>query len=261
MCLVIAPCEWNGRSLGPFFKTSFDSCQPYLLSIGYSQATTALVWLLGPLSGAFLQPYLAVLSDNSKLRWGRRKPFMVAGISGAVISMVALSLVRVMASRAFEWFMHRYVEPHTMTLIAQRFSVFWLCLLNISLQPLQIGLRALVVDSCPSHQQRAASAWCGRFASLGAITTYLLDNWLVQRYPNRSFEVLSLLTSINLVFAMLPGLIVIEEKTVAASFQSASMLATFRKALRKMPKAARHICIVQFTSWLGWFPFLYYTTT
>jgi solute carrier family 45, member 1/2/4 len=37
------------------------------------------VWIAGPLSGLIMQPLVGVVSDRSKSRWGRRRPFMMAG--------------------------------------------------------------------------------------------------------------------------------------------------------------------------------------
>lgn len=69
---------------------------PYLLSLGMSKSLMALVWIAGPLSGALVQPYVGILSDNCKSRWGKRTPFMVAGSIATVVSLMALAWVREM---------------------------------------------------------------------------------------------------------------------------------------------------------------------
>jgi solute carrier family 45 protein 1/2/4 len=51
------------------------------LSLGLSKSMLALVWIAGPLSGVLVQPYVGLKSDNCRIRWGRRRPFIVAGIS------------------------------------------------------------------------------------------------------------------------------------------------------------------------------------
>lgn len=63
-------------------------CTPYLLQLGLTKSKTSLVWIAGPLSGIIMQPVVGVLADNSRSKWGRRRPFMVGG---AVI--VALCLL------------------------------------------------------------------------------------------------------------------------------------------------------------------------
>jgi solute carrier family 45, member 1/2/4 len=63
--------------------------QPYLLSLGMSKAMTAIVWVAGPLSGIIVQPYVGAMSDNCRIKWGRRKPYM---IGGALLSIIFVML-------------------------------------------------------------------------------------------------------------------------------------------------------------------------
>lgn len=46
---------------------------------------TSFAWLAGPLAGLIFQPIAGVVSDRWEGRWGRRRPFIVAG---ALISVV-----------------------------------------------------------------------------------------------------------------------------------------------------------------------------
>ena len=48
----------------------------------------ALVWIAGPLSGTLVQPYVGMKSDNCRMRWGRRRPFIVGG---AIATITAIS--------------------------------------------------------------------------------------------------------------------------------------------------------------------------
>lgn len=67
---------------------------PYLLSLGLSKSLMALVWIAGPLSGALVQPYVGILSDNCRSSWGKRTPFMVVGAAATVLSLLGLAWVR-----------------------------------------------------------------------------------------------------------------------------------------------------------------------
>jgi hypothetical protein len=51
----------------------------------------ALVWIAGPLSGVLVQPYVGLKSDNCRLRWGKRRPFIVGGAAATIISLMVLS--------------------------------------------------------------------------------------------------------------------------------------------------------------------------
>jgi solute carrier family 45 protein 1/2/4 len=67
---------------------------PYLLSLGVSKSLMALVWMAGPLSGALMQPYIGMLSDDCRSKWGKRTPFMAAGALATIISFLCLAWVR-----------------------------------------------------------------------------------------------------------------------------------------------------------------------
>lgn len=80
-------------SIRGFRFTSADALplKPYLLSLGISKALLAFVWAAGPLSGTIVQPYVGIKSDNCRVRWGRRKPFMVGGAVATIFSLLALA--------------------------------------------------------------------------------------------------------------------------------------------------------------------------
>lgn len=77
--------RWTDESLGE---------QPYLLSLGMSKSLLALVWIAGPLSGTLVQPYIGIKSDNSRISWGKRRPFMLAGAAFTAISLLLLGWTR-----------------------------------------------------------------------------------------------------------------------------------------------------------------------
>jgi solute carrier family 45, member 1/2/4 len=75
--------------------------QPYLLSLGLSKSMLALVWIAGPLSGTLVQPYVGMKSDNCRLRWGRRRPFIIGGAIATILSLLILAWAR----EVVEWFL------------------------------------------------------------------------------------------------------------------------------------------------------------
>lgn len=74
-----------------FVRLLMLSFEPYLLSLGISKSLLAFVWAAGPLSGTIVQPYVGIKSDNCRVRWGRRKPFMLGGALATVFSLLALA--------------------------------------------------------------------------------------------------------------------------------------------------------------------------
>lgn len=54
----------------------------------------AFVWIAGPLTGTLVQPYIGIRSDNCRIRWGKRKPFMIAGGAATIFTLLALAWTR-----------------------------------------------------------------------------------------------------------------------------------------------------------------------
>ncbi len=73
------------------WSVEMSNGSPYLLSLGISKSLMALVWIAGPLSGTLVQPYVGMLSDNCRISWGKRKPFMIGGTVATIISLMFLA--------------------------------------------------------------------------------------------------------------------------------------------------------------------------
>ena len=56
-----------------------------------SKSLLAFVWIAGPLSGTLVQPYVGIRSDNCRIPWGKRKPFMIAGAAATIVSLMTLA--------------------------------------------------------------------------------------------------------------------------------------------------------------------------
>ena len=64
--------------------------EPHLLKLGLAKSQTSLVWIAPPLSGLIVQPIVGVVSDSSRLKWGRRRPFML--LFSALVAVFLLVL-------------------------------------------------------------------------------------------------------------------------------------------------------------------------
>lgn len=76
------------------WSVELSNGSPYLLSLGLSKSLMALVWIAGPLSGTLVQPYVGMLSDNCRISWGKRKPFMLVGAAATIVSLMILAWTR-----------------------------------------------------------------------------------------------------------------------------------------------------------------------
>ena len=87
--LFILTLAIGGLQIAWSVETSNGS--PFLLSLGMSKSLLALVWIAGPLGGVLVQPYVGIRSDNCRISWGKRRPFMIAGAIGTAVSFLALA--------------------------------------------------------------------------------------------------------------------------------------------------------------------------
>lgn len=67
-------------------ETAFVS--PLLLKIGVRHQKMTLVWALSPLVGFFLCPFLGSMSDRSRSKMGRRRPFIILLSIGVLLGLL-----------------------------------------------------------------------------------------------------------------------------------------------------------------------------
>lgn len=84
----------GGLGLQMGWSVEMSNGSPYLLSLGLSKAMLALVWIAGPLSGVIVQPFVGLKSDRSRIRWGKRRPYMVGGAVATILSLLVLAWTR-----------------------------------------------------------------------------------------------------------------------------------------------------------------------
>jgi len=115
-------------------------------SLGSDVGSLALLWIAGPVTGLLVQPLIGHFSDRSWSRFGRRRPYFLAG---AVLASLAL-----------------FGMPNASTLLAAA-VLLWLldASLNVSMEP----FRAFVGDMVPAGQRTAGYAFQTAFIGAGAV--------------------------------------------------------------------------------------------
>ncbi|KAF9934800.1 hypothetical protein FBU30_000094 [Linnemannia zychae] len=146
-------------------------------------------------------------------------------------------------------------------------------ILDFAINCVQASCRTLIVDSLPSSQQEAAAAWASRLMGLGGIFGYFMGNVnipeLIPAFGNTQIKGLCVIACIFLVLTVGLTCITVTERTmVLATKISTSSLDEFLggfksifRAIRYLPTRIQHLCNVQFFAWMGWFPFLFYSST
>ncbi|OJD34162.1 sucrose transporter [Diplodia corticola] len=255
---------------------------PHMAGLGMPTSLTALIWLSGPLSGTLVQPVFAALSDRTTHPWGRRKPYIAGGASFVCLSLLGLAC----AEDVSNWLTgshpshhHVYASgPPKSSTLTKLLVAFWACAINVAVQPLQSGVRALTVDSCPPHQQSEAAAWSARFNGLGAVLISAsavsdISAW-APLLGDTKFKALCVLAVLALAATVIPACFLIADAPASTDYGCGRstmpgrrqgtvtrLLAGARSRFSSLPPVTRQVCKIQFCAWLGWFSVLYYLTT
>ena len=97
-----------------------------------SKSLLALVWIAGPLSGTLVQPYVGIMSDNCRISWGKRKPYMLAGAAATIISLVALAWAREIVSGVLGIF-GADAASHGVKVTAIAFAIIFVYILDFAI--------------------------------------------------------------------------------------------------------------------------------
>ncbi|PPQ99067.1 hypothetical protein CVT24_003627 [Panaeolus cyanescens] len=249
---------------------------PFLLELGLSEHVTSLVWLAGPISGLVAQPVIGALSDSSSSKY-RRRFWIVLSSVALVISTFTLAFCRELAKffvglmnvGAGDW--DEKADLWVSNFISLPSAVVSFYVLDFALNGLQASLRNLLLDVTPSAQLSAANAWHGRMTNAGNIIGYgfgflpLESLPIIGRLGGTQFRKFCILCCTVLVATVTLTCVSHQEEAGAHNTRrSPTMKEVFSSiydAVTTLPKSIRRVCYVQVFSFMGWFPFLFYSTT
>ncbi|KAH9968022.1 major facilitator superfamily domain-containing protein [Russula dissimulans] len=235
---------------------------PYLISLGLSKSLMALVFLAGPLSGLIVQPLIGVMADNSKSRFGRRRPFIAAGVVICSSAFILLGFTRYFASIITTW------GSPANNLLTIGLAVFSIYCIDFSINAVQAVDRALLVDTLPRAEQAKGNAWAAIMLGLGGVSGFFFGGInmpsLLPFLGRTELEVLSVVGFILLIGTHVTTITAVKERILLTSRKNKK---SFREEItevwvntRNLPPVIRQICLIQFFAWLAWFPILFYTT-
>ena len=126
---------------------------PFLVSLGLSKESTALVWLAGPLSGLLVQPLVGYWSDRSRISYGKRRPFILGGTLVVVLSIIMISYCQSLGQS-----LASLMKLESSKSMQIAFAVIGFYILDFSINTVQASCRILIVDVIPYEQQSLANA-------------------------------------------------------------------------------------------------------
>ncbi|KAJ3882936.1 hypothetical protein F5051DRAFT_318700 [Lentinula edodes] len=248
---------------------------PFLLSLGISEQLTALVWLAGPISGLIAQPVIGAVSDSSTSKY-RRRYWVILATVVLVVSTLVLAYCEALAAffvdlfqvGAGDWDEKRTTRVAN-TAICLAIVAFYL--LDFALNGLQASLRNLLLDVTPASQLNAGNAWHGRMTHAGNIIGFGFGFLPLAKLPffrllgGTQFRKFCILCIIILVITVWTTCALHEEqereKKSSSQGKFREIWNNIKVAVLNLPKPIRRVCYVQFFAFMGWFPFLFYSTT
>ncbi|KAG9661590.1 SUC2 like protein, partial [Aureobasidium melanogenum] len=245
--------------------TEMTYCTPYLLQLGLTKSKLSLVWIAGPLSGLIMQPIVGIMADKSTSKWGRRRPVMVGGTVIVSICLLILGWTKEIVAT--------FVEEGELRREATIFlAVLSIYALDFAINAVQSSCRSLIVDTLPIPKQQLGSAWASRMVAVGHLIGYgagALDLGLIfgTLIGDTQFKQLTVIAAVALIVAIGVTCWAVDERVLIARGDGVkdeglvAVLAQIMKTTRNLPSRIQMICWIQFWSWIGWFPFLFYSTT
>ncbi|OWM70738.1 sucrose transport protein SUC4 [Punica granatum] len=136
---------------------------PYVQELGIPHAWASVIWLCGPLSGLLVQPLVGHMSDRCTSRFGRRRPFIVAGAL-----CIAVAVLIIGHSADIGWL---FGDRGTTRPRAIGAFVFGFWILDVANNMTQGPCRALLADlTGKDHRRtRVANAYFSLFMAVGNI--------------------------------------------------------------------------------------------
>jgi MFS family permease len=121
----------------------------------------AVIMAAGALVSMLVSPFFGAWSDRVRTRWGRRTPFLIAGVLGNILGLLAMAAL-----------------PSSRDTLPVLVLLFMLVQLfnNLASAP----YTALIPDVVPAAQRGAASGWMGIMTMLGNLTGGLTGIALTQ---------------------------------------------------------------------------------
>ncbi|CDS07077.1 hypothetical protein LRAMOSA09600 [Lichtheimia ramosa] len=240
---------------------------PYLLSLNLSKEMTALVWLAGPLSGLLVQPLIGAFSDKCTSRFGKRRPFIVVAGLLTCISMICVAYAREIGY-GIAYVTNQNDLENTSRTLAMLVAVASFYFLDFTLNAVQAICRALILDIPPLWQQEHANAWSARMCNSAMVVGYFVGFVnLVELFPwlgDTQMKVFCVIGTIIFCITLAITCITTHEKKLEVQENDDgpwySTFVYIWRAFRFLPRPVQTLCNTQFFAWMGWFPFLFYST-
>lgn len=232
--------------------------EPVLSGLGATPLIYSLIWLAGPFSGMIVQPMIGVISDNTKSRFGRRRPYLLAG---AIIT--ALALWAFPHSAGISDFTSRLLHVDFPAWGGVVVAAIMIWIIDACINIAQGPYRSLIPDVVPREQHAQANSYISLAIGLGSVVAMLvapmLKHFFNYQMPR---DAQFAMAGIAFVLAMIWTCLTIKEKSslnneVSTAEEQQSFGEKLKEFFLLSPEVAK-ICTMQFFTWIGMMCLLIY---
>ncbi|XP_057489819.1 sucrose transport protein SUC8-like [Actinidia eriantha] len=251
---------------------------PYVQVLGVPHTWSSFIWLCGPISGLLVQPTVGYYSDRCTSKFGRRRPFIVAGAALVALAVVLIGWAADMG-RALGDSPEKKTKPRAVV-----FFVIGFWILDVANNTLQGPCRAFLADLSGNNHSKmsAANAFFAFFMAVGNVLGYASGSYpkLYHIFPftkTQACDVYCANLKSCFIFSIL---LLITLTTVAVSLvretpleknnqgkdyeddqeKKAPFLGQLMSAVKNLSKPMCLLLVVTSLNWIGWFPFTLYDT-
>lgn len=236
--------------------------EPVTSSLGASPLLYSLIWLAGPFSGMVVQPIIGVLSDNTKSRFGRRRPYLLLG---ALITAVALLLFP--HSAGLSDIIGKVLHIHMPVWGGLFIAAIMIWIIDACINIAQGPYRSLIPDVVPSEQHAQANSYISLATGLGSVIAMAVAPFLKFAFNYQmSIPAQFVMAGVAFVLAMVWTCLTIREKSSINNDDDAKVDAqkqSFWESLKDfflLSPEVKKICTMQFFTWIGMMCLLIYFT-
>ncbi len=223
---------------------------PVTENLGASPFIFGLIWLAGPFTGMVVQPLIGALSDKTKSRFGRRRPYLLGGALLSALALWALPNSEIITN-TIGTTLGFNIHP----LAALCFAAVMIWILDACVNIAQGPYRALVPDVVPQEQHSVANSYISLAIGLGSVVAagtapFLKWAFDYQMSINAQFIMAALAFTLGMAWTCL----MIKERKYEPKEEEKTEKFNFFKSMKEFfalsPEVGK-ICWMQFFTWIG----------
>lgn len=225
---------------------------PVTENLGADAFLYGLIWLAGPFTGMVVQPIIGALSDKTKSKFGRRRPYL---LGGAIIASVALWLFPNSGNIA-EW-LSKITSTNLPSWTGLLIAAIMIWIIDACINIAQGPYRALIPDVVMPEQHALANSYISLAIGLGSVIAAATAPFLkLVFHYQMSVKSQFIMAALAFSLAMLWTCLTIKEKSTAnisvetEAGESNGFWKSMVEFFALSPEVAK-ICVMQFFTWIG----------